>query len=101
MRPEWYPEGSPDPKPTLKLVSVIGSATLTLGDQGLSGDTLTLVEEYHHGDSVETAVYNLHRNEAGNFSMELETRYDGVEEYALYRIPYLGGEYRFSLTFGK
>lgn len=100
MRPEWYPQGSPDPEPNFKLVSVAGSATMNLGDQGLSGDTLTLVEEYHHGDSVETAAYTLHRNENGSFTIKLETRYDGVEEYALYRIPYLGGEYRFTLTFG-
>ena len=101
MRPEWYPAGSPDPEPYFKLVSVAGTATLNLGDQGKAGDTLTLVEEYHHGDSVENTAYHLPRNEKGSFTLELETRYDGVEEYALYRIPYLDGEYRFTLTFGK
>ncbi len=101
MRPEWYPAGSPDPEPYFKLVSVVNKATLNLGDQGLSGETLTLVEEYHHGDSVETTTYHLPRNEKGGFSLKLETRYDGVEEYALYRIPYLDREYRFTLTFGK
>ena len=101
MRPEWYPTGSPDPQPYFKLVSVAGTATLNLGDQGRSGDTLTLIEAYHHGDSVEITTYTLPRNENGGFTLELETRYDGVEEYALYRIPYLDGEYRFTLTFGK
>lgn len=100
MQPEWYPAGSPDPEPYFKLVSVATKGTLTIGDQGLSGDTLTLVEEYHHGDSVETTTYRLPRNEKGGFTLELDTRYDGVEEYALYRIPYLDGEYRFTLTFG-
>ena len=36
---------------------------------------------------------------AGSFRLDLETRYDGEEEYALYRIPYKGGEFRFVLTF--
>lgn len=101
MRPEWYPTGSPDPEPYFKLVSVAKTATLNLGDQGKAGDTLTLVEEYHHGDSVEITTYHLPRNDKGSFTLELETRYDGVEEYALYRIPYLNGEYRFTLTYGK
>ena len=101
MRPEWYPEGSPDPEPYFKLVSVVNKATLNLGDQGLAGDMLTLVEEYHHGDSVEITTHTLSRGKNGGFSLKLETRYDGVEEYALYRIPYLDGEYRFTLTFGK
>ena len=101
MRPEWYPEGSPDPEPYFKLVSVVNKATLNLGDQSLAGDTLTLVEEYHHGDSVEITTHTLSRGKNGGFSLKLETRYDGVEEYALYRIPYLDGEYRFTLTFGK
>jgi len=101
MRPEWYPAGSPDPEPYFKLVSVVNKATLNLGDQGKAGETLTLVEEYHHGDSVEITTHTLSRGKNGGFSLELETRYDGVEEYALYRIPYLDGEYRFTLTFGK
>ena len=101
MRPEWYPAGSPDPEPYFKLVSVVNKATLNLGDQGKAGETLTLVEEYHHGDSVETTTHTLSRNEKGGFTLKLETRYDGVAEYALYRIPYLDGEYRFTLTFGK
>lgn len=101
MRPEWYPAGSPDPEPYFKLVSVVNKATLNLGDQGLSGETLTLVEEYHHGDSVDVTTHTLPRGKNGGFTLKLETRYDGVEEYALYRIPYLNGEYRFTLTFGK
>ena len=101
MRPEWYPAGSPDPEPYFKLVSVVNKATLNLGDQGKAGDTLTLVEEYHHGDSVEITTHTLTRGKNGSFTLELETRYDGVAEYALYRIPYLDGEYRFTLTFGK
>ena len=100
MRPEWYPAGSPDPEPYFKLVSVAGKATLNLGDQGISGDTLTLIEEYHHGKAVEITTHTLSRNKTGSFTLDLETRYDGVEEYALYRIPYLNGEFRFTLTYG-
>lgn len=100
IRPDWYPSGSPDPEPYFKLVSVATKGTLNLGDQGLSGDSLTLIEEYHHGGTAENTTYTLPRNEKGGFTLELETRYAGVEEYALYRIPYLDGEYRFTLTFG-
>ena len=39
--------------------------------------------------------------ERGGFPLELTTRYDGVEEYALYRIPYQDGEYRFTVVFGN
>lgn len=35
----------------------------------------------------------------GSFVLDVETRYNGKQEYALYRIPYEGGEFRFILTF--
>ena len=101
IQPEWYPEGSADPEPSFKLVHVAGTATMNLGINGLEGDTLTVTEEYHHGSSLEYSTYTLSRNDRGSFTLELATRYDGVAEYALYRIPYRDGEYRFTLTFGK
>ena len=80
---------------------VAGTATMNLGINGQEGNTLTLIEEYHHGSSVEYTTHTLKRTERGSFTLELATRYDGVVEYALYRIPYRDGEYRFTLTFGK
>lgn len=100
LRPSWYPSGSPDPEPYLKEASVVRTATLNLGVGGLESEELPLIEEYHHGDSVEYQTYILTPNEKGSYSMELSTRYDGNQEYALYRIPFADGEYRFTLTYG-
>lgn len=99
VKPTWYPAGSDDPEPLLKEVSVVGTATMNLRVGGLETEQLTLIEEYHHGDSVEYQTHTLALNENGDFSLELATRYDGVQEYALYRIPFASGEYRFTLTF--
>ncbi len=100
LHPTWYPEGSTDPKPYLKAADVIGSATLNLGIAGMDSESLTVIEEYHHGNSMEIIPHTLAPNENGSYSLKLETRHDGVEEYSLFRIPYLHGEYRFTLTYG-
>lgn len=99
--PNWYAPGRADPEPYLKRADVVRSATLNIAVFGLDTETLTMVEEYHHGDQVETTTYTLEPKKAGSFSMKLETRYDGEEEWALYRIPFQDGEYRFTLTYGK
>lgn len=98
--PEWYAPGRSDPEPGSRAF-IIGKAKLTVAVGGLPAENLTLTEEYHHGDQVETTTYTLEPNKPGSFSLELKTRYDGEEEWALYRIPYLDGEYRFTLTYGK
>lgn len=99
-RPDWYAPGRTDPKPYLTEVDVAGSATLNITVGGLDTEALTLTEEYHYGDHVETQTYTLEPKKPGNFTLKLQTRYDGAEEWALYRIPYQDGEYRFTLTFG-
>ena len=96
----WYAPGRQDPTPGSRPF-VAGTATLKIAIGGLPTDRLTLIEEYHHGDTVESASYTLDPEKPGAFSMKLETRHDGKEEWALYRIPYEDGEYRFILTFGK
>lgn len=100
-RPDWYPAGSPDPEPHLKAVDVVGTATLHIVVAGLDTEEFILTEEYHHGDSVEYAEYTLEPAERVGYTMALATRYDGVEEYALYRVAFAGGEYRFTVTYGK
>jgi len=92
----------PDPQPNFRSQTGInGKGTMKIALSHPESDTLTLIEEYHHGDSVETTTYILEPNKSGSFPLELKTRYDGKEEWALYRIPYQDGEYRFTLTFGK
>lgn len=95
-----WENGRADPMPNLGRVDVIGSAKMKLTVAGLPEETLTLTEEYHHGAHTETTVYQLLPKKPGSFTMKLETRYDGEEEWALYRIPYEEGEYRFLLVFG-
>lgn len=99
-RPTWYPSGSPDPEPYFTHTDVVWSATLNLTVLGLETEELTLYEEYHYGNSVEYQTYVLEPEKLGAYKIKLETRYDGEEEYALYRIPFKNGEYRFILTFG-
>ncbi|MBQ2928460.1 MAG: helix-turn-helix transcriptional regulator [Oscillospiraceae bacterium] len=101
MKPDWYAPGREDPEPFWSRMDIIGSGKLHIVVAGLPTEALTLTEEYHHGDSVETTTYTLEPERPYSFTMELETRYDGEEEWALYRIPYQDGEYRFTLTFGK
>ena len=98
-RPDWYAPGREDPASHSR-TDVIGTATMQIAALGLPSETLILYEEYHHGSTVETATYTLEPSKAGSFAMKLKTRYDGQDEWALYRIPYQDGEYRFVLTFG-
>lgn len=100
MSPSWYPLAAADPEPYFKESAVAKNAKMSLFVGGLETEELYLIEEYHHGDSVEYQQYVLSANKNGNFSMKLQTRYDGQQEYALYRIAYAGGEYRFIVTFG-
>lgn len=99
MRPDWYAPGREDPQPGGR-ADVVGSATLNIAVFGLDTENLTLYEEYHHGDDIEATTYTLEPKKPGSFSLKLKTRYDGESEWALYRIPYQDGEYRFILTFG-
>ena len=99
---DFYAPEDPDPQPNFsKQTSVNGKGTMKIALSHPESDTLTLTEEYHHGDAVESAIYTLEPGKSGSFAMDLKTRYDGKEEWALYRIPYQDGEYRFILTFGK
>lgn len=99
---DHYGSEDPDPQPNFRSqTSINGKGTMKLALSHPESDTLTLIEEYHHGGSVETTTYTLEPNKSGSFPLEVKTRYDGEEEWALYRIPYGDGEYRFILTYGK
>lgn len=98
--PRWYPAGVPDPEPYFSRSDVLGSAKMSILIVNPEAEELTLLEEYHHGDQVAHQTYTLQPNRNGSYTLKLNTRYDGQQEYALYRIPFAGGEYRFILTFG-
>lgn len=95
--PNWLLSHEDDPEPYFKHTDVTGKATLTITLQGL--EKLRLIEEYHHDGKVAAKEYVLEPEIPGSFVLDVETRYDGKQEYALYRIPYMGGEFRFVLTF--
>ena len=100
FQPDWYAPGRADPEPNLGRVDVVGNAKMKLTVAGLPEDVLTLYEEYHHGSATETSVYTLDPVKPHRFERKLTTRYDGEAEWALYRIPFEEGEYRFLLVFG-
>lgn len=95
--PDWLLPGEADPVPYFTHTDVAGKAKLTITLP--VADSLILQEEYHHGDQVAYTDYQLLPNDSGSYTLEVETRYDGKQEYALYRIPYKDGSFRFCLTF--
>lgn len=62
-------------------------------------EEMTVVEEYYSDEGAEIQEYKLQPNENGGFSMDLETRGTGKDQYAIYRIPYAGGEYVLGVYF--
>ena len=60
---------------------------------------LTVIEEYHNGDQVETREFTLPKDKNGNypFTESPEKRYDGENQFILYRLQWDGGEYLFRL----
>lgn len=60
-------------------------------------DNIKLIEEYYANGSVEHAEYNLNRAEG--FSISVSTKYDGNDQYAIYRIPDQLGEYVFYIKY--
>lgn len=97
--PNWYLAGITDPKPYFGKSDVLKNAKMTITVGGLDTEELTLIEEYHYGDQVESQTYTLQPESPGRFFLKLTTRYKDPQQWALYRIPFQGGEYRFTLTF--
>ncbi len=97
---EWYPEGTPGPEfqYSRNRFDIAGSGTMTLRVVGIPPDNLTLYEEYHHDDQVETQVYTLEPNRNDAYELKIKVRYDSGIQYILYRIPYGKGEFRFIVT---
>lgn len=97
--PKWLLPEEMDPEPYFKHTDVTGTATLTITIPNMDSHTLLLEEEYHHGNQTEVTVHQLEAIKPGSYALKLKTRYDGIQEYAVYRIAHKGGEFRFALTF--
>ncbi len=96
----WYPAGYPDgEKPNFKNISVAPKATLGIKVYGLEGKPLVIHEEYYHEDQVDYQTYEIPAKREHQYEMEVEARYGALKgQYAIYRIPFEDGEYRFTLT---
>lgn len=86
----WYPDWSGDPM-ELSWLSVYGQghAHLTCSDDSVS--TLTVLEEYHHGDQVQTNEYTLERDDKNNFPLPEPIAEEGSGGYIIYRVDLADG----------
>lgn len=98
MRPEWFEEGTfhgdlsqLDKADILKS----GTVSVTIDDPAIT--ELSLWEEYFHDGTAETAQYTLRPEN----HLELQTRYNSGQQYAIYRIPYENGEFIFCINYSN
>lgn len=87
---DW--SGNPD---QLSYMTIAGPVDVYLTCRDNSIGSLTLIEEYHHGDQVEVTEYTVQWDKNNNFSLpgQLTAEYEGVENYYIYRIETEGGMY--------
>lgn len=76
---------------------IFRKGTLGFSVEDDSVTKLTLLEEYYTDGKVEHSEYLLTKE--NDFSIELQTRYEAGEQYAIYRIPFEKGEYVFCLKY--
>lgn len=105
-QPNWYIPGEwADTGPSPHTYTVAGKADVSVGFYAEPVDDLVMYEEYHNGDQVEFNTYHIQPDKKGRLKLKLFTRYQGEDpytssgQYAVYRIPYKGGEYIFTLRF--
>lgn len=98
---EWFPNWDGDLEP-VNSTTYRGDAKTSIQFSGDSVTSLTLVEEYHWGDRVETRVLELplhEKHECFYLPENPAKRYDEGEQYILYRFDWDGGEFLFCLKF--
>lgn len=83
--------------------SADGTAYLQVADMvGQEPETLTVIEEYHHGGQVEYREYVLLKDKNDHYPLPediLIKRYEDTDQYILYRVQWEGGEFLFCLRF--
>ena len=93
----WFPAGAFDGYTgSLEDIDIHGSGGIGFSWVDERTQELTVTEEYYHDGEVEVREYHLPADDLG---LDLETRYDTGDQYAIYRIPYEGGEYVFQVNF--
>jgi len=95
---DWYfADTFPGDLTQLSSGTIPGKGTIGFSVEDDTVDKITLVEEYYTDGNVEYAEYQLTREEG--FAISVKTRYDAGVQYAIYRIPYDGGEYVFYVKY--
>lgn len=95
---DWfYADTFPGNLELLSAATIRGKGTLGLSVADPAIETLTLLEEYHTGETVETTAYTLTKEDG--FALPLAARSTSDKQYALYRIPYETGEFLFYLVY--
>lgn len=97
---DWFTRGtySGDPE-TVNSTTLTEDSTLHLECKFDGVTELTVIEEYHNGGQVESRKFTLQmdKNDQYPFPEAPVKRYEGENQYILYRLQWEGGEYLFRL----
>lgn len=97
---QWFAEGVYDNgKYDLVSANVTEEGTLAFRVEDPGVTTLVVTEEYHTDNGAETRTEELAADGEGLFCLSVQTRTAKNNEYAVYRVPYDGGEYIFQVNF--
>lgn len=97
---DWYRAGTfvDDGEYARGCPSLRGKGSLRISVPGDSR-TVTIYEEHHHGDRVQTRTMELEKDRRGFVEWKIEPEHDGQPQYAIYRIPYEDGEFVVAIRF--
>ena len=98
----WYPAGawSGDPD-QLGCLTLIDGESVSILLSGSGPESLTVTEEYYHGDRVETTRFQLQRNRSGAYPFpdKFTRRYQDETQFVVYSFGYEGGVFLLRLEF--
>ena len=99
---DWFPEGSWSGSPnTMNSGTFYDGEAISILFAGNGPDVLTVTEEYHHGDTVETARLQLEKNRNGAypFPEKIKKRYEDEDQYIIYSFAWDGGIFLYRVNF--
>lgn len=95
---DWFPAGSFDGHPAhMNGITLHNGESISILLSGGGPDILTVTEEYHNGDTVETAQIQLQKSRTNGYPFpdKIEKRYEGDDQYILYSFEWDGGVFFF------
>jgi len=99
---DWYPTGSWSGDPDdLGHLTLIDGESVSILLSGSGPETLTVTEDYYHGDTVETTRYQLQKNRSGAYPFpdKFTRRYEDENQYVVYSFAYDSGIFLLRLEF--